>query len=187
MKKLLMGAAVLFMFGCEDLTGTLNVNQSFKVNAKGASVIESGSYKTSLDFKKNKIVAVVEVADSKVKMNLNVPENTVVPANGSFELSASESGQPFDVAGVVQTTVTKSEPQRGFESCTYQDYDTVCDQFGCHQIVVSRPGQQYTEYYVKTTKKNMSFDVVEKQSTKAHFKGASTTSERVIIYQDMCR
>lgn len=187
MKKLLLGSALLFMFGCEDLTGTLTAFESFKVNAKGGvQTVVAGAHKTSLNFKKNKVVANIETGGSTIKMNLTIPENSVIPANGNFDLLAKDSGQPFDVHGTVDTVVTQSQRQSGYETCSYQDTDVSCGPQGCQQIPVTRWGQQYVEYFVRTTQKDMSFDLVSANGTVAHFDGSEKTSEKIITAQGRC-
>ena len=99
-KMLLLATAAFVMVGCEDMGGQLVVSKEIKVHAgfHNDQVIVPGTYKTSLNFKKNSVVASIEVAqNTKTKVTFDLPANSSLPANGNFELTSAQTGQPLAV------------------------------------------------------------------------------------------
>lgn len=194
MKRILSIGVVAVSFlafvGCEDLPGVLVVTKDFNVLVKGKSkTIVSGSHKTALDFKKNKVIAAVETSDGTLKIEIVVPQDSQIPSNGNFELQSAQSGQPFDVLGAVQTTVTEGSDQSGYESCQRQDYDTVCDQHGCHVVPVIRQGSRQIGFYLRETHQKMQFDMTAVGAAKnkyANFQGEAHMTEKIVTREGPC-
>lgn len=186
----LLAVSVLALSGCEDIPGVLIVTKNFKVLVKGKEkTISPGEHKTSLDFKKNKVVAKIETADGNLKVELEVPKDAQIPNNGNFELRSGQSGQPFDILGAVQTTVTESETQRKYESCQKQDYQTICDPKGCQVVPVIRPGTRLVQFYYRDTNQAMQFDmtaVSNVQDQYGRFEGRALYSEKIMLYEGPC-
>ncbi|MBC7420238.1 MAG: hypothetical protein H7328_05870 [Bdellovibrio sp.] len=192
MKKIFVAATALFMMGCEEMDGQLTVSKNLNVkSSKNQNVVlNAGTYNTTLDFKKDKVEATVKANNnSKLKIVFDVPNNAQIPANGNFELKSAQTGQPVDVIGNAKTVQTQSAAQTGWEQCQVSDYQTICNPQGCTAVPVNRWGQQYTEYYLRNTDKNINFTMTEVGSVSkklAQFQGASRTSQKVIIRQDRC-
>lgn len=182
--------SVLALAGCEDIPGVLIVTKNFNVLVKGKSkTLTTGEHKTSLDFKKNRVVAKIETVDGSLKVELAVPEDSQIPSNGNFELRSSQTGQPFDTFGAVQTQVTDSQRQTGFESCQKEEYQTICDPNGCHVVPILRPGTRSIEFFYRDTHQAMQFDmtaIAEAKNKYAHFDGSAHYSEKIITYQGPC-
>ena len=189
-KIYLITISVFFMMGCEEIGGQLIVTKAFNViDSKQARVIvQVGSYRSSLDFKKNKVEATIQ-ADRKLKIVFDVPAGINMPENGSFEIRSDQSGQPLDLLGIVKTVRTESPIRSVWERCQYTDYQTVCDQNGCQAVPVNIWGQRYTEYYFNNIEKNIQLNMSEVGSVSkklAQFQGTSTTSQKIITRQDRC-
>lgn len=189
LKIVLLSLVTLFIAGCDEMEGELNVSKSFRVNGRsGQEKIETGVYKTALDFKRGRVVAEIQRPSGKVKVDFNVPDNSSLPDNGNFELRSAQTGQSVDIVGNVKTNESKSAMQSGYENCQYQDFDPVCGQNGCITRPVQRWGRQYAEFYFIDTDKNIQFFMNDVGSTKhnAKFTGVSRVSQKVIVRQGQC-
>ena len=189
-KSVFLISTVLFLAGCEDLNGTLTVLKSFKANTKnGTQTISAGTYKTSLDFKRDRVVVALKTDSGETEFTIKTQSNTTIPDNGNFEVKSAESGQPFDVLGNNKTIETRSETRRGYESCQYQDLQPVCGPQGCHSEPVTRWGQQYIEYYLRTVTTDLAINLTavgNVATSFAKFAGHSAFSEKVILQQTRC-
>ncbi|MBC7466085.1 MAG: hypothetical protein H7256_08835 [Bdellovibrio sp.] len=187
MKKLLVAACALFIVGCEDIGGTLNVLKSFSATTEdGTQTIAVGSYDTSLNFKKKEVIATLKSAGKSTKISINIPKGTSIPDNGTFEIKSSQSGQPFGVTGVNKTDETRSENRVEYISCQTTRYENVCTPQGCFTRPVNVIGQQQTEYYMSTVKRDMQLDLNADVDAVAHFAGVSNTTQKVIVRQSPC-
>ena len=192
MKKILVLTSMLFLAGCQDLDGTLQVFKNFKaVTKNGTQTIKTGTYETSLDFKHQKVVVSLKTSDGKTQFTIKTPEGTEIPNNGNFEVKSAESGQPFDVLGNNKTVEKRSEIYRAWESCQYQGYENVCmpPPGGCQTIPVTRWGQQYQEYYFRLVTHDLKINLVNggaASDTLAQFLGHSSAKEKVITQQTSC-
>ncbi len=194
MKKKLMialvAAPLLLIAGCKDISGTLNVSKAFAVSVKGKSkTVEVGPHDTSLDFRKDKVIAKIKTSDDTLKVEMNFAEGTDIPNNGNFELKGSQSGQPFDVLGAVATQVSETDLQRGRERCQYQSYDQICSPQGCHTVPVMREGQRDITFYDRTTDQQVHLDLTAQSDvhTKfAAFDGRFRSTERIVTREGLC-
>ena len=180
MKKVFLVIAMVFATSCEDVDGVLKVFNEFSVNTKdGVIVAKPGTYQTSVDIRKDRIKATLTIDNEKIKVVVRVPEDRHIPSNGEYEISAIEAGQPFAVRGKNKTTTSKSDIQRSYQDCTYTYYEVVCGPGGCQQFPVTRWGQQQTEYYVRTVKKDYLLNVLDadlsKTSVGCHIYGVFIT------------
>lgn len=182
--------SVLSLTGCEDIPGVLNVVKDFNVIVKGKNkTISQGSHDTSLDFKRNKVIASIKTGDKTDKIEISVPQGAQIPNNGNFELKSAQTGQPFDILGAVQTKVTDSRRYSGMETCQKQEYQTICDPKGCHVVPVTRQGNRQIEFFYRDTDQAMQFDmtaVAELNNKYAHFDGRVRYTEKVVTYEGMC-
>ena len=183
-KYIVLVISALAFMGCEDIDGRLQVFEKFNVNTKnGVRVTEIGSFATSLDMKRDRIVALVKTESGKIKVTFLVPGNLRLPANGEFEISAADSGQPFAMSGVNKTVELKSKMKSEYQDCMYDGYDVICSPQGCTQVPVHRWGRQYTEYYVRTIKQDLIINALSAtaESVAATFTGAASNSQKVIV------
>lgn len=183
--------SVMFLAGCEDIEGTLKVVNPFQVATKsGVKIVPVGNYETSLDFKRDQVVATLKTDAGKTKATILIPTGTRIPANGEFYIGAADSGQPFAVSGNNTTTETNSQRRIEWETCTYQDFDVICSPQGCSQRPVTRWGNQRTEYYNRTISQDLVMNVMEPapgvEPVAATFTGYSSRSEKVVVRQDRC-
>lgn len=187
MKKLLVAVCALFIVGCEDIGGTLNVFKSFSATTEdGAQTIAAGSYDTSLNFKKKEVIATLKSSGSETKISIKIPKGTSIPDNGTFEITSAQSGQPFGVTGVNKTDETRSENRTEYTSCQYTRYENYCTPQGCYTRPVTVWGQQNTEYYMSTVKRDMQLDLNSDVDAVAHFSGASNTTQKIVVRQSPC-
>ncbi len=186
----LLAVSVLAMTGCEDIPGVLIVTKNFSVLVKGKNKsVAEGQHETSLDFKKNKVVATIKTGEDSIKVELAVPQGAPIPNNGNFELKSVQTGQPFDVLGAIQTTVKDSERRTGLETCQIQDYQTICDPKGCQVVPVTRQGNRQIEFFNRETEKAMQLDMTavgESKNKYAHFDGRVRYTEKIVTYEGMC-
>lgn len=190
MKNIIVLTSLLLLAGCEDLKGTLTVFKNFKAVTKdGTQTISSGTYKTSLDFKRDRVVVALKTDSGETEFSIKTPVGTTIPNNGNFEVKSAESGQPFDVLGNNKTVETRSETRSGYESCQYQDYQPVCGPQGCQSVPVTRWGQQYIEYYLRTVTTDLTINLTaigNPAGSLAKFTGHSAFNEKVILQQNRC-
>lgn len=190
LKSIILVSTVLFLAGCEDMNGTLTVFKNFKALTKnGTQTVSAGTYKTTLDFKRDRVVVALKTDSGETEFTIKTSTNTTIPDNGNFEVKSAESGQPFDVIGNNKTVETRSETRRGYESCQYQDFQPICGPQGCHSEPVTRWGQQYIEYYLRTVTTDLTIGLVavgNVGSSLAKFAGHSVFNEKVILQQTRC-
>ena len=181
--------SLIALIGCEDIAGNLQVFQRFNVNTKnGVKIAEVGNYNTSLDIKRDRVIASVKTDSGKIKVTLLIPDGVRIPANGEFTISADQSGQPFAMLGINKTVESKSKIKSEYQDCMYDDYDVICNPQGCHQVPVKRWGRQYTEYYQRTVKQDLILNALAdtSEAIAATFTGAASVSEKVIVHKDQC-
>ncbi len=189
MKKLaLVMTAILFVTGCEDMSGLLKVSEKFTVLVNGKSKeIPVGTHNTKLDFERERITATVDVNGRDMKVVVLLPNTVSLPENGPFAIKSEQSGQPFDIKGAVQTEITRSDLKNGHESCQYQSQEPICDQNGCTIQNVIKNGWRDIEYFEETTDKKMQFDSFNKAGKEqSHFDGASNNTTKRITFEGQC-
>ncbi len=189
LKCLFLVVSALAILGCEDIDGQLQVFEKFNVNTKnGVRATEIGNFDTSLDMKRDRFVAFVKTDSGRIKVTFLIPGNLRMPANGDFQISAVDSGQPFAISGVNKTVELKSKMKSEYQDCMYDGYDVICSPQGCTQVPVHRWGRQYTEYYVRTIKQDLIINALSAtaESVAATFTGAASNSQKVIVQQDRC-
>ncbi len=190
MKKYIVLLSLVGLVGCEDIAGNLQVFQRLNLNTKdGVKAAEVGNYDTSLDIKRDRVIATVLTNSEITNVTILIPNNVRIPANGEFTLSADQSGQPFAMSGTNKTIESKSNVKTEYKDCNYSGYDTVCNQYGCHQVPVVKWGRQSTEYYLHTLKQDLVLNALAEGSNTvaATFTGAASSSEKVIVRQNSCR
>jgi len=187
MKKLLVAACALFIVGCEDMGGTFDVQKAFQANTEdGAKTIASGTYDTSLNFKKREVIVTLKTKEVAAKFSIQIPKGTQIPDNGSFALTAAQAGQPFDIAGTNKAVESHTDERSEVTSCEYTRYENYCTPQGCFTRPVTVWGQQTTWYYLSTVNRDMSLNIIASGATAAHFTGASSYTTKVITHQTQC-
>lgn len=187
MKKIFVLVCALFIVGCEDIGGTLQVFKNFNATTdNGSEVIPVGTFKTSLDFKRKQVIATIKQDSKEVKITIQIPKGSSIPDNGTFEIKSAQSGQPFDIAGINKTDSQDSDRRSEYTSCQYQTYQQICNPQGCQTVPVTRWGTQFTDYYVRTTHEQMQFDMTDSSATVAHFAGEASWSEKIVTYRSQC-
>ncbi len=188
MKKIIVLIAALFIVGCEDIRGTLQVIKSFKAHTKnGLQTVKAGSYETGLEFDRDKVIVTLKTGSDKTEFKINVPRGTRIPDNGNFEIKAAQSGQDFDVLGNTKTVEKRSQTTREWQSCQVQSTPQ-CGPQGCN-FPPPRWGQKYTEYYVRTVTQDMKIDLTTIGNVAdqvAEFVGHNSFTQKVIVNENQC-
>ena len=189
LKDMIVILSAFAFVGCEDIDGQLQVFEKFNVNTKnGVRVTEIGNFETSLDIKRDRIVASIKSSSGKTKVTFMVPGNLRLPANGDFEITSADSCQPFDMTGINKTVESKSKTKSEYQDCIYEGWDVICSPQGCTQVPVRRWGRQYTKYYARTVKQDLIMNAMSASAdlVAATFTGAASRSEKIIVEQDQC-
>lgn len=190
MKKLIIATTLLVLSSCVDLTGQLKVFKGFKVNSDNKLVtVNEGQYKTKLDIKKNRTKVTLENSDNKIKFEIKTSTSNSIPQNGMFELKSTEINQPFNIKGQVETKITKSGTKSTYESCRYQDTQTVCTPQGCVVQTIDRFGQKSIEYYDEYKDQKVDFNLTNEMSVDdvyAEFNSSTQSARRIIIREGRC-
>src|SRR5687768_6690322 len=132
MKKTLSTLVLcLSLFGCDDLSGTIQTQSPLTLKVKKGKLItlDVGSHAAKFDYDESDRELEIKIKDAsgkEQKAELKIPSNVAIPErNGSFSLSAAQSGQAFDLSGNVQTQVDTNHFD-GTESCTYTERHERC-------------------------------------------------------------
>lgn len=189
MKKIaLVLMAFIFVTGCEDMSGLLKVSEKFSVLVNGRSkVIPEGTHNTKLDFERERITATIEVNGRNIQVLILLPNTVSLPENGPFVIKSEQSGQPFDIKGQIQTTITRSDLKTDRETCEYRSQEPVCDQYGCTIRDVTKWGWRDIEYFEETTDKQLFFNTLSQSGVaQSRFDGASKTTTRRMTFEGQC-
>lgn len=184
----------LALTACNDIEGTLSVAEKLSLkNGKKTIEIPVGSYATEVEADGDEQVQVeVQVAEKKkVKIEFSVPKDSF--KNKDFNIPASQTGQPYGLAGTRDESSTRSERKTDWESCSYDDYINECytDRDGrtrCYQRRITRWGQRWVEFYDTTTVYTLAAQLVgQKNTAVAEFNGSKTVVTRDYINSGWCR
>ena len=191
MKKLIIATTLLALSSCVDLTGQLKVFKSFKVKSDTQLVsVPDGQYKAKLDIKKNRTKVTLENSSNKFKFEIKTSTSNTVPQNGSFEFKSSEINQPFNVRGQVETKVSRTSTKNEYESCRYQDTQTVCTPQGCTVQTIDRVGMKTIQYYDEYKDQKVNFNIINEISVDdvfGEFNSATRSARRVIVREGRCQ
>lgn len=189
MKKLLVIVCALFMVGCEDMDGFVNVYRSFPaITSNGSETIATGDYHTTLNIKRKAIIATLTAGDRSTQITIKIPKGSSLPDDGVFYFTSAQIGQPFRIEGTNHITETRSDMRYEYNSCQYTRYEQWCSPQGCITRPVTVWGQQRTQFYYSTVNRQLQFDMKEDNLTGplAHFAGASESTQKVIVSQSPC-
>lgn len=205
---MLLLALSTLMISCKEISGSLEVTQNFQAKVDNKCgwdpfgncaptkevMVAAGNYKAVVDFSSKEQIK-MQIKANKVTETilLKRPANFEFPTNGDFQLSASEIDQDFDVHGDVQTQVVESPTRKEVESCTYTRSEYVCYPSGpngqptCSYQPRQVWGYRHVEYFLKTTVRDLSAQILNQQAMMAHFVGHREDSEKIYLYQGFCR
>lgn len=169
-----------------------------------------GKMKAKLDTKsKTKIDLILDDLKGDPIVQFKVPSGFKVPERrGEFKLTSQQIGQPFDLHGLVDTEVTESKRYDEWERCTYQEQRTVCSYVPprcrttrrgetvcsgggqqCHIETVTVWGNRRVEFYYRQTDTDVIFSLMQPSQSDiaAQFTGRQSYSDKIYIYQGICR
>jgi hypothetical protein len=188
---LLMGVSLV---GCNAIDGTLNVQHSFQMVNKKRDVvtIPAGSFHSKLKYSprdREMEIKIKGASRQSQTLVVKVPSHVAVPeTSGTFYVRGYEVSQRFDMGGSVNTNVNTTGPYSGWESCSYTTTEWQCVNGNCHNVTVSRTGQQQVRYREQTTTKSVQIAFSEPSSggQYATFFGQDTNSDRIYEYKGRC-
>jgi hypothetical protein len=198
LRKLLVGVAcVLSAVACtKTIDGVLTNSEALTFNVKNKSVsIPAGRWETTVKIPGKKEVKLVITTQNnqKTEVSFKVLSSAPLPQeNGTFELLAADSGQPYNVNGSVKTTHVDSETQWQTESCMYQVQRQECYHTPqgneCHWVTYDVQGFREVEFFMRDTTQVVEFNLMNvDKSTPGEFSGTDQHSERIYKYQSACR
>lgn len=130
-KTIGVAAMALFLAGCDEIkfNGSMNVLEQITFNQKqGAVTVAPGQFAAkvtlSANNSKKKIKMEIKNADPATEVKLEFDKD--INIGETFNVTAAQLKQNFDLAGTMATKVTRSEERSTYESCTYQYPQTVC-------------------------------------------------------------
>lgn len=199
--KIILSLLTIFIVSsCKlTLTGKLEAYEplTFTPKKKKYDVIQvdKGEYTAKLTFKSKKKLYLTFKDDKKKKVLFRIPKSKKLPkTSGSFVLLASESGQPYDLEGTINTTYSQGEQYTTSQSCSETFYRRVCHRNDEGERECER--QSYTEYgsqdvtgHAEYTQKALSSilkDAVS-QIVIGQFHGSSFTTDYTTDYTGPCR
>lgn len=160
--------------------------------------LNSGRHETSMT---------IQGADRRSTWRLKTPQNQQIPRTGSFQWSARQIGQEWDVFGNVEFAESNSQPQDGYEPCSeirYRDV-WVCDRYGRDRGPGRRPpprprpercrwetesyivyGDRYVRFYYHTEQTDLTFDILDGGRTLGRFAGRNVSNEKIYTEQGRC-
>lgn len=209
MKSLVLGFAFLAMAGCRNtIEGTLRVDKTFSAKsvqklpcnpeagdpcyAEKNIQVTPGQYAAKITMNSGNEIEVQIQGAKTQSLKVQIPSNMQIPENGSFAVSSRQSGQPFDLNGVVTTTHQNSEMYRQRESCMVERWERECYETPngrqCSAVLRTYPGSREVEFYYIDTLQLLEVALTSStdRSQLAQFKGEKQTSQRRYTYQGQC-
>ena len=199
-----LSLATLSLTACDEVfKGALSLSSETSLtNTKNKTVVlPAGVYEAQFRAESEDLVELRLKSGSKThKIPFHLPENFEIPSkSGRFTLPGSESGQPVDLQGEVESVTTESESYRGYESCSYSDYEEICERwvdsngrvhYRCYcQYRTRSDGEQRVEYYFIHTDKSITAQISRAGTEDAlgEFAGDYRESDKVYTYTGECR
>lgn len=209
MKNLFFALVAFGLVGCNDVAGTLNVQQSFTAVTKGGlfkraqevqipagqhSIELSGSLGGDLTIKMS-----LNGRNEKIRMDIprkgyNTRDGRFPTENGRFDLLSQQLKQPFDIRGEVQTTYEDGPLRRDREYCQYPRDTRVCEidpdtkRRTCHTETEYVTGEREVEYFNRSELKRISFVVypASQRNGVADFVGHDNSEYKKYTYEGRC-
>ncbi len=191
--------ALSVITACGGIDGNLTVTQKMNLTDRHGDKTEiaAGTYAVNLKYKENKnrlIIKFDKLNGEKTTIETNTPEGFDIPDNGHFAIKAQDYGQNVDLQGDVVTTKERSENRFNRQTCTYTDYQTICNtnpqgHTSCYQQPINRQGWQDTEYYVVTTEQTLTaqFNLAGTETSVANLNAHAVYSQQVNVWTSTCR
>lgn len=205
------------MVACQPISGTLSVSEPLELKVteyhqpldrrcrprddvcEDPVVIEKtdrfapGTYRAQLNLDRKDAISLTLEPKTRAKsiINLAVPAETYIPKhNGRFHLSAAQTGQPFDLAGIVETTHSVTPIVATWESCSRLLERLICHGHhrGCVRDYIRIFGHHPVEYHHEYETKTVALDLSRRSTehTLAHFDGSSTIASKIYDYRGYC-
>lgn len=137
-----------------------------------------------------------------MRVKLDLRDVATLPRqNGTFFVTAQESGQNYDIEGELETRRDNSEVYQRVERCNIRASRPYCyndcyyDYFGnyrCHTRCTTQtytiPGYRHVEFYYRNTSKRLSLRFLEPSESKevAKFEGFDDNSQIIYTYRGAC-
>lgn len=130
-KNIGIAAVALFLAGCDEVkfNGTLNVLEQLSFNqSQGAVVVAPGQFgtKATLGQSGNKKTIKLEIQNANPATTVKLEFDKNINVGETFNISAAQLGQNFDLAGTMATKVQNSQEYSNWEGCSVQYPQTVC-------------------------------------------------------------
>lgn len=161
-----------------------------------------GTYDARLDIDDTDAIqlTVDDGTDRNAVFRVAIPEDVHLPkTSGRFVLPADESGQPFDLNGMVRTVESSSPVTAGWERCHLSVKRRVCAHTEykgkktrrnprCRYVYDSIYGQRPVEFHrvLKTRMVTLDFNAGVTGESVARFSGSSARSYKVYDYRGYC-
>lgn len=196
-KLVTLAMAALFLAGCKtEYTGTVTVQEALRPNVKkGQNVLNPGSYNMTLTIKSKK-KAEIEVKlggrGNNPVIPLNIKNAQLPKENGPIVILGRNSGQPFDIRGVLETRSERGDLRRGREQCS--ETVPVRDCWGgphgprCGTRWENVWGDRDIEYYDVTYHRTFAAQLLnaKDQRVQGELGGSDVWSERRVTWSSRC-
>ena len=212
MFRTLLALGFFLLTACNPIRGQLNVTKAFNAQSDDRPAncspedsrpdcygpitpirfqVPPGRFDASFEFaSRDSAVFSVKMGSRETrKINLNVPKNNHLPNySGPISLTASESGQPFDLRGAVDTKESDSERRNEWQHCTRTEWQQHCDPQGCHAVPVDVPGNQWVVYHYHYTDTSLDLGIFApgRSEESARFSGRRNLAEKVMEQTGVC-
>ncbi|MEM7405045.1 MAG: hypothetical protein AAF458_07110 [Pseudomonadota bacterium] len=223
---------------CQSIDGELKVGQSIALNAtvvtddcmpgavphdceqkvsREQRMLAAGSYDAEIDLTgADALTLRVATRERDDEFLFSIPAGVQLPReNGRFQLASVDIGQPFDVAGEIQTARSRTPVRVTYEACRYRVERRICRRPGkshrtshaghhvkhhgrggkgrrhrhCTTETLRLPGEQRIEYQDETVISDvaMALRATRSRTRAAHFDGTRRSVRRIELYRGVCR
>ncbi len=178
--------------------------------------VSAGSYQATFKFKTKKKLKLILNGEDK-KIVFEIPDGTRLPShNGTLNLTAEQTGQPYDLFGEIQTEFSRSGQHSDIESCSWTTYRRECRRVCtdkadereprdrddirrdrrdrncrrvCEDVPVTHYGHRRVVYHYEYENKQLFVELLKPASNQmvASFKGTDHSSTRVVDHSSVCR
>lgn len=220
MKKIIsLTLLALLSTACVSIDGNLIVSEKMTLKKKSGFLnlkrknvdIEANQYEAHVTaLGENNFALILDKGGDRISIPLKSKEDLNLPTfDGEFRISHEKIDQPYDLKGILNTTITNSNTQEVIESCTWDTRETRChieckdvitkDDKGvehkekkcdkiCQDYTITHQGRHEVIFYNRTTVRDLNIQFL-KESTEisvAHFLGHDVSTERIIEHQGIC-
>ena len=191
----LYGLIFALLSSCVNLKGQLETFQEMTLKGKkGETTISVGEHKAKLRLRSKKKMTLTLTDGDNKKFDFKIPEGTKLPQDsGTITLSAGQTGQPYDLEGIVETQTSVGPTRNESEHCTITRRVRRCrtnrdGQRVCREEVITLNGRRMIQYHIETQNKGLVLHFYKQdQSTMGRFDGTEKTSRKIITRTGPCR